>query len=83
MTVRVHGGSARKRGLVSTAPAGGVRENLAGPVDDGAERVFGHEDRQAGGFGNGPVDLADERAAAGEDDTAVDEVGRKFWGDAL
>ncbi len=48
------------------------------PLATRGERVVGDGDREAGLLGKELVDAADERAAAGHHETAVDEVGGKF-----
>ena len=60
-----------------------VLEHGAGAVGDGAEGVVGKDDGQAGGFAKEAVEVADEGAAAGEDDAAIHQVGGELGGAAF
>ena len=49
-------------------------EALARPFRYGAERIFRNMDRQTGLFAQKLVESAQERAATGEDEPAIDEI---------
>src|SRR5215831_6349250 len=52
-----------------------VREHFAGPEHHRRERVLGDRDRQPGFLAQQAVEVPEQRAAAGEHDAAVDDVG--------
>ncbi len=60
-----------------------VGEHLARAEDDRGERVVGDGDGQAGLFADALVEIFDQRAAAGEDDAAVGDVGGELGRGAL
>jgi hypothetical protein len=49
-----------------------------GAERDAGQRLVGDGDRQAGGVAQHEVEIAEQRAAAGEHDALVDDVGGQF-----
>src|SRR5579875_1848567 len=60
-----------------------VGQHLACSQDDRGERVLGNRNRQSGLLANAPVQIFDQRSAAGEHDTAVADVGAELRRSAL
>ena len=52
-----------------------ILEHLAGAAHDAGERVVGDVDRHLGRLRHAPVEAREERAAAGEHDALVHDVG--------
>src|ERR1700722_2540761 len=55
-----------------------IAQHFSGAQHSRAQRVVGDGDGQASLFANALVEIAQERAAAGQDDAAVADVGGKF-----
>src|ERR1700688_1878650 len=55
-----------------------IAQHFSGAQHHRGQRVVGDRDRQAGFFPDALVEIAQERAAAGEDDAAVADIGGKF-----
>src|SRR5579862_7698313 len=53
-------------------------ERLAAAKNDGAYGIVTHHDRQAGLFAEEHVEVSQERSAAGDDDSLVDDVCRQL-----
>ena len=60
-----------------------VGEHHARAHDHRGQRVLGDEDRQAGFVAQALVEIAQQRAAAGEDDAAIVDVGRELGRNAF
>src|SRR4051812_38107284 len=60
-----------------------VLKRLAGAANDASERIFRERDRKAGLLLDQDVEVREQRAAAGEDDAVVDDVGGKLGRSAL
>ena len=58
-------------------------EHLARAHDDGRERIFGRHDRKTGFLSQEDVEVPEQRAATGEDDALVDDVGSELRRAAL
>ena len=68
------GGSAHLDFLQQTE----IVEHLSGSQNDARERVFSQSYRKSGLLANTLVQIPDQRAASGEDDALVGDIGRKF-----
>ena len=60
-----------------------VRQHLAGAEHDRRQRILGHRERQAGLLAQPLVEILQHRAAAGQHDAAIDDVGRQLGRRAL
>src|SRR5438105_13317883 len=54
-------------------------ERLARAAHDAGERVVGNDDRQSGFFHEQPVEIAQQRAAAGQHHALLGDVGAELW----
>src|SRR5438105_10148239 len=55
-----------------------IAEHFAGAEHHGRERIVGYGYGQAGFFANAFIEIFQERAAAGENDSAVTDIGGEF-----
>src|SRR3954468_8889962 len=60
-----------------------VAEHRAGTEDDGREGILGHEHRQTDVVAQPVIEIAQQRAAAGEHDAAIIDVGAELGRNAL
>src|SRR5580693_4846365 len=60
-----------------------IAQHFAGAQHHGRQRVIGDGNREAGFFADALVEILQKRAAAGQDDAAVADVGGKFWRSAF